>query len=429
MSLDYRVIEIYTSEEAKHGKRPVAEGVVDLVKSLKAAARCVAVVGRSGAYESGEISSKSLLTISYNLPVKIEIILPATELEGVLSRLETIVEDGIVAVREVSVRSYRTRHRLLPRQIRIRDIMTRHPVTVTRTSPLDEVAGVLLSAVFGGVPVVDALGRPEGIITQGDLIYKAGMPLRIGLVAASDPEQRSRIVGRLATKSAEAVMTPSPICIEESRGVDEAADKMIRHRLKRLPVVDDKGRLAGMISRVDIFQTIAREAPDWSALARRKVAVDRLQYVSDIMRRDTQTVGPETPVDEVIRVITADDIQRVAVVDGAGGFLGMISDRNLLDAFSGRGLGFWEYLACRWRAQDTRGCRGELRKTLEEKTASDVMETALVIVGESTPIEDAIGLMIDKRLKRLPVVDAEGRFRGMISRDALLKTGYRNPRS
>jgi CBS domain-containing protein len=32
-------------------------------------------------------------------------------------------------------------------------------------------------------------------------------------------------------------------------------------------------------------------------------------------------------------------------------------------------------------------------------------------------------------LKRLPVVDAEGRFRGMISRDALLKTGYRNPRS
>ena len=65
----------------------------------------------------------------------------------------------------------------------------------------------------------------------------------------------------------------------------------------------------------------------------------------------------------------------------------------------------------------------ELRKTLREKTAGDVMITDLVIVGESTGIEEAIRLMVDKRLKRLPVVDAEeGRFRGMISRDALLKT-------
>lgn len=320
MSLDYRVIEIYTSEEARHDKRPVADGVVEMVKSLKAAARCITVVGRAGAYESGEIASKSLLTISYNLPVKIEIILPATELEKALSRLETIVEDGIVAVREVSVRSYRTRHQLIPRQIRIKDIMTRNPVAVTGNSPLDEVASVLLSAVFGGVPVVDAHGRPEGMITQGDLIYKAGMPLRIGLVAASEPEQRSRIMGQLATRRAEAVMTPSPICIEETQGVAAAANKMLRHRVKRLPVVDDHGRLVGMISRVDIFQTIAREAPDWSALAREQVAVDRLKYVSDIMRRDTQTVGPETPVEEVIRIITADDIQRVAVVGGDGGF-------------------------------------------------------------------------------------------------------------
>jgi CBS domain-containing protein len=50
------------------------------------------------------------------------------------------------------------------------------------------------------------------------------------------------------------------------------------------------------------------------------------------------------------------------------------------------------------------------------------MVTDLVIVGESTGIEEAIRLMVDKRLKRLPVVDADGRFRGMISRDALLKT-------
>jgi CBS domain-containing protein len=67
-------------------------------------------------------------------------------------------------------------------------------------------------------------------------------------------------------------------------------------------------------------------------------------------------------------------------------------------------------------------CSRELRRTLREKTAGDVMKTDLVIVGEHTPIEEAIALMVEKRLKRLPVVDAEGRFRGMVSRESMLKT-------
>lgn len=424
MALNYRVIEIYTSEEAKHGTRPVTEAVVEMVKGLKIAARCTVFLGRAGYYESGEIASQSLLSISYNLPVKIEILLPDTELEAVLSKLETLVEDGIVAVRELSVRSYRTRHQLIPRQIRIKDIMTREPVTVGPSTNLKTVAETLLGSVFGGVPVVDAAGRPVGIITQGDLIYRADMPLRAGLIAASQPERRDQVIKSLAAKTAEDVMTRSPVCARDDSKVTDTVDIMLKKRAKRLPVINEDGILCGMLSRLDVFQTIAREAPDWSALSRRDVQVGNLRYVSDIMRRDTRTVEPGTPVEEVIRVITSDDLQRVAVVDGKGKFLGMISDRDLLDAFSGRGLGFWEYLACRIGTRDHKRCRGELRKTLREKTAADVMQTELVIVGESTAIEEAVKLMIDRRLKRLPVVDAEGRYRGMISRDALLKTGF-----
>jgi CBS domain-containing protein len=42
-------------------------------------------------------------------------------------------------------------------------------------------------------------------------------------------------------------------------------------------------------------------------------------------------------------------------------------------------------------------------------------------------IEDALGLMIHKALKRLPVVDADGCFMGMISRDSVLRTGFGEP--
>jgi CBS domain-containing protein len=52
------------------------------------------------------------------------------------------------------------------------------------------------------------------------------------------------------------------------------------------------------------------------------------------------------------------------------------------------------------------------------------MTTELITVREEMLIEEAIALMIGKGLKRLPVVDSDGKFKGMISRDALLRTGF-----
>ena len=94
---------------------------------------------------------------------------------------------------------------------------------------------------------------------------------------------------------------------------------------KRLPVVDAEGKLVGNLSRVDVFHTILRECPDWQAFQKQKITVANLRFVSDIMRRDTTTVLPDTPVEEVIRLIDCGDIQRVCVVDQEGYFLGLIS--------------------------------------------------------------------------------------------------------
>lgn len=421
MAMNYRLITIYTAEEIRSQGRPLLDAVVDYVKSLKIAARCFVSRAMAGCYETGEIASQSLLTISYNMPVKIEIVLPAAESEAVLQALEALVPDGIVAVRDLDVRSYKTRQHLVPRQIKVRDIMTPDPQRVQPDTPVREVVRLLLAAAYTSVPVVDRAGRPVGIITQGDLVYRAGMPLRLGLLASSAPGRKDDALEKLAVKQAEAVMTRPAVIISEDQRLTDAVDLMLRKEVKRLPVVDENGLLTGMLSRVDVFRTITREAPDWEAFRQRDLQVENLRYVSDIMRRDSQTVGPDAPVEEVIRIIDTDDIQRIAVVAPDGRFLGMIADRDLLAAFAGKGYGFWDYLSCKLSFKTTHECSRELRKTLREKTAGDVMKTDLVIVGESTRIEEAIRLMVEKRLKRLPVVDAEGRFRGMVSRESVLK--------
>ncbi len=68
--------------------------------------------------------------------------------------------------------------------------------------------------------------------------------------------------------------------------------------------------------------------------------------------------------------------------------------------------------------------RGRLQEDLRAKTAGEVMNRDIVTVQEDAPINEAIHLMLDKAIKRLPVVDEQGKFKGMISRDALLRAGF-----
>jgi len=219
-------------------------------------------------------------------------------------------------------------------------------------------------------------------------------------------------------------MTTPVVMILEDRLLTEAVDLMLNQNLKRLPVVDGNKQLTGMLSRLDIFRTVMREAPDWKSFTAQKVDVKNLKHVGDILRRDVHSVLPETPISEVIRLIDDNDIQRVVVVDAKGKLLGLISDRDLLRYFKSDQEGIWHLLAKTASSFKRDPCRTDLQQCLAETTAGAVMTTELVTATEEMLIEEAIALMIDRALKRLPVVDANGRFKGMISRDSLLRTGF-----
>jgi CBS domain-containing protein len=422
--LQYKIIEIFTDEDARWHGEPLASAVVKHVNDLKIAARSMVTKGIEGSYESGEIATARIEVLSYRMPVRITIIMPAAEFDRVLPKVQEMVSDGIVTVRDVDVMSHKTRGLLMPRGAKVREIMTPAPKRVGTATPLDEVARVLLSSDFTGLPVVDDGNRPVGVISQGDLVYKAGMPMRLGLLAASDRDKVGTILGALALRQAGDVMTRPAVTIEQDKMVTEAVDLMLRKKVKRLPVVDAAGKLVGMLSRVDVFHTVMRKCPDWRAFQRQNVLVEGLRSVSDIMRRDTATVLPDTPVEEVIGVIDCNDIQRVCVVDKDGQFLGLISDRDLLIAFSDRHPGIWDYFASKVPFTERGRRNKELREHLRARTASDVMNTNIVAVREDAPIEEAIRLMLEGAIKRLPVLNVDGKFKGMISRDSLLRAGF-----
>lgn len=411
--MDYRIINVYTSEDARSHGRPVWEAVVEQVRKARCAARCIVLKGVAGLYESGEQASSRLEVLSYNMPVKVEIILPAGECEALVERLSATVTDGIVVSGPCEVVFHRVSNGLTPRRLKVRDVMTANPTAVLEATPVSDIIRLLITADFNAVPVVDEAGRPKGIVTQGDLIERAGMPVRLGLLAELEQAQLDGYLANVTHLSAADVMTSPVVTVQADTPLPQAVAIMLRRNLKRFPVVDARDRLVGMLARLDIFGTMASQSVGRRTMGTCSADAGAPTLVRDIMSRERNTVEPNATGAEVLDRLRSSGVQRLAVVDEQGKFLGLITDYDLFAALTERRGGFWEYLKR----------RGDMDAAARRKTAAEIMKTNLVTVCENTPIEEAVNLMTEHGLKRLPVLSENGSFEGMITRQAALAAG------
>jgi CBS-domain-containing membrane protein len=155
---------------------------------------------------------------------------------------------------------------------RVRDVMTTSVVTVDRITPYKEIASLLFEHQISGVPVL-ALGRQVvGVVSEGDLIA----PLE------RRPRRRSGHGGRLRQRArrgqahteltAGEMMTAPAVTIHADASVAAAARLMNAHNVRRLPVVDDTGKLVGLVSRRDLISVFLRPDAEIAQQARRLLA-------------------------------------------------------------------------------------------------------------------------------------------------------------
>jgi CBS-domain-containing membrane protein len=425
MSVTYKLITIFTSEDSKWKGKPLYEVVVNYVKDLKTVARCIVSHGVAGCYESGEVVTRKLLELSYNMPLRIEVVIPEAEADPVLAALDRMVTDGVVTINDLTVYSFKSSKRLIPKQLKVKDVMTPFPKTAALDTPVNDVVQLLLSSSLKGVPVIDSNSHVAGIITQNDLIQKANLPIRLGLLARLELDQRKMLLNSNAPKKAQEIMTHPVITIKEEQHLHEAVHLMLKHHLKRLPVINDQGILVGMLSRVDVFNTITKHASEWTSLEERNIEITNITSLRDIMNREMHTVKSEAPISEVIEMICSDEIQRAAVVDDKGRLLGLISDFDLLPLVSGNPFSIWDLFVSKLTFSEAGRKNKELIEHVKARTAGEIMKRNIKTIREDATVDEAIQLMAEKGLKRLPVVDEEGTFKGMISRDSVLRTAIK----
>ena len=152
---------------------------------------------------------------------------------------------------------------MLKQAASVRNVMVADPITVQPSDSVETVLQLLEEKHISGLPVVDNAGKVVGVVSEADLLFKE-KPIRMPLyltfldsIIYLEPldkfkHQLKKSLGVLV----EDVMTSKPITITPDASVSQAAELILNQRINRLPVIDDVGKLVGIVTRNDLLKAL-----------------------------------------------------------------------------------------------------------------------------------------------------------------------------
>jgi len=235
-----------------------------------------------------------------------------------------------------------------------------------------------------GSVVVARDSRPVGILTDRDAalaVHARGV----------DPE-KSRV---------ETAMQAPVVTARSDSGLREAIRLLAEHGLRRLPVVDGQGQLAGLLAVDDLVLVLARElfllrSP--LVAQRAKVEVHASEPATRMLReyfqREVVTATPDATAAEIARLMEHHAVGAVVIVDADRRPLGIITDRDLL-------------------------ARAASLSHSQAAVAQALMTSPIAAIEANADLEAVLHLMQKHSIRRVPVVEG-GKLVGIVTLDDLL---------
>lgn len=142
--------------------------------------------------------------------------------------------------------------------MKVREIMTKDVIAVAPKTTIRDAAGLMVDHGISGLPVVTDDGRMVGIVTEGDLILRQKPERKVPWwdLSLSPGEELAREYQKLHGMTVAEVMTRAVVWIGPDAPIESAAELLDRHRIRRLPVIEDS-RLVGIVSRADLIKALA----------------------------------------------------------------------------------------------------------------------------------------------------------------------------
>ena len=282
----------------------------------------------------------------------------------------------------------------------VMDLATRDVKTIPPRSTIMNALKTMLTHGFRRMPVADAgTKKLIGIISATDLVNFFGGGEKHKIV-------ENRYDGNLAkavNESVEEIMTRDVVYVKYTDSWQDAVEVMFKKNVGGCPIVDDDGRVFGIITERDIVKFLA--------------GYGRLDgYVRDYMTPNVITATPNTTVGEAMRIMISKKIRRLPIVKD-GVLFGLIVSTDFLRYFSGEAF----------KMIETGKAKEALDKEIHEIVAnSSVLKYKEPLVFEGRDkISDVVKKMVEKGVGSALIVE-NGRLEGIITERDLMKFLYSN---
>jgi len=189
-------------------------------------------------------------------------------------------------------------------------LFTRQTVMVTETQSVLAAASLMMKRNFRHLPVVTETGKIVGIISAQDVIDSLNLVLSNGRMYTKE------ILSALSIP-VEGIMTYHCICVEQGDGLVEIAKKMTYNNLGALPVIDEQGKVQGIVTLRDLVGLIGTSSEPLGV------------PVSEIMNTHVITIDQDSHLPTAVRLMSENRVRRLPILK-RGAKPGMLTNRDVL---------------------------------------------------------------------------------------------------
>ncbi|HVB23857.1 MAG TPA: universal stress protein [Ktedonobacteraceae bacterium] len=306
-------------------------------------------------------------------------------------------------------------------QQHVRHVMSSSVSTINRNTPLSEVLRLLIEQGVKLLVVVDNNQGAQGVITLGHLFTSNERLRQANLYHMSGANQ----IGQLfdTRERAEDVMIRQPYVVKADTTIEAAARWMTSQRITRMPVVDNNNTLVGLLDQEAILgyyvnlPAVADSIPQTAPVFQKS----RPQTVGEASLTQVPMINPDASFPEIVQRIQETPLHRVIVVARNGKAVGVIGDNDML-ALQGTATHRNPLLALAGRYMPNLPEEMFRRRPSQRPlTAQQIMRPRLFTATPATSLVDAVHLMLSKHIKRLVIVNEEGKPLGLVDRQHLLR--------
>ncbi len=257
----------------------------------------------------------------------------------------------------------------------VKDLMAKNLTAIDKDQLVSSSVELMRKRRVSRLPVMDG-GNLVGIVTEKDIVAKLSSSRVGGLLPSS-----------LRVSS---IMTSSLKTISPESDVIQAAKEMIDCDISGLPVVGLRGELLGIITKTSLLKPC--------------LSINKI-YVGQIMTKNPVSISPNARLVNAGRLLFEKNLSVLPVIDD-GKLVGMVTYGLLaLAIFNVR--------------EKTDG--KHVDKKIRQATVSGAMRLSPPFCHPDSKVQEAAKLMIEERLKGLPVLDYEAKLSGLVTKTNLTK--------